>query len=70
MDYECQVGLWLNIGRVELRRSSGVIQAIQAAILDDIGPEFFEAVANDENEGKALFEKYRANKATNDQCFS
>lgn len=58
IDYETQVGLWLNRTRQETRRAAGVLKAISAAISDKVGPEWFAAMTDDEDTGKAMHEMH------------
>jgi hypothetical protein len=54
------LGLLLNTQRVETRRSYGTLQAIRNAFTQSIGPEYFHALYDDEDEAEAMYTIYKA----------
>lgn len=62
MPYEAQVGLWLNLSRAETRRAAGMIGAIGAALSGEVARTYFMAIADNDAEGEAMYNRFEANR--------
>lgn len=49
--------MWLNLGRSEMRRAAGVLKAIQSSLADKVDPAFYAALADDELEAEAMYQR-------------
>ena len=56
IDYEGQFALWLNIHRIEIRRGRSILVGINSALSDQPSKELIEAVTEDEDQAKAVYE--------------
>ncbi|GAB4134102.1 MAG: hypothetical protein Kow0040_17360 [Thermogutta sp.] len=51
--------------RVRLRRSAEIVFAVGAALSGELRPEMFDALAEDEEEGRREYLRYQAHAALN-----
>ena len=58
--WEQFIGLRLNIGRAQTRQAYGVLSAVSAVLKDSISPEWFAAIADADDEAKAMHSHYQA----------
>ena len=65
IDDEMRIGLWLNLQREITRSALGVLAAIKDSLGGQLSPEWFKAIAETEEQAKAMADRQAAYEAMN-----